>query len=204
MRRKVVYLGASVQILIGLLLLCGAVFVQTVILPQIKGKVCEIGDKVSEAAEALRAADAAYCQSATNLFSAAENLVQTSSALGSIGWNLKETGRGLHFKVAVLNQINGLGDNICEIGSGVVNIACAIRAQGNIVKDYKNGVHVRVSGLLLDYAATLDDVARMLKDSRAVSVYDWFVCAVGVLVSLLFITNGLILISIAGLHGRSR
>ena len=200
MKNKVIGFWSVVQILIGLLLLGGTVFVSTAVMPKIRSNVALVGDKVSDAADALRAVNASYCQSATNLFAAAENLRQVSTTLGTIGWNLKETGRSLHSDVPLLKQINGVGNSINEIGKGLVNVSCAILAQSNIIRDYRSVGHVKTSALLADYSVMLDDLSRTLKESQSVCTYAWLVCAFGGAVSLLFVMNGFILISIAGLR----
>ena len=197
MKNKVIGFWSVVHILIGLLLLGGTVFVSTAVMPKIRSNVALVGDKVSDAADALRAVNASYCQSATNLFNAAENLVEVSKTLGQIGWNLKETGRGLHFDVPVVKQLNGVGDSVAEIGKGIVNVSVAIRTQSNIIRGYRSDGHAKTSLFISDSAKMLDDVAALLKNSRSVSAYDWFVCALGALVSLLFIMNGLVLLSIS-------
>lgn len=197
MKNKVICFWSVVQILIGLLLLGGTVFVSTAVMPKIRANVAMVGDKVSDAADAIRAVNASYCQSATNLFNAAENLVEVSKTLGQIGWNLKETGRSLHFDVPVVKQLNGVGDSITEIGKGIVNVSVSIRTQSNIIRGYRSDGHEKTSLLLVDSAKMLDDVAELLKNSRSMTAYDWFVCTFGALVSLLFIMNGLVLVSIA-------
>lgn len=200
MKNKVICFWSVVQILIGLLLLGGTVFVSTAVMPKIRANVAMVGDKVSDAADAIRAVNASYCQSATNLFNAAENLVEVSKTLGQIGWNLKETGRSLHFDVPVVKQLNGVGDSITEIGKGIVNVSVSIRTQSNIIRGYRSDGHEKTSLLLVDSAKMLDDVAELLKNSRSMTAYDWFVCVFGALVSLLFIMNGLVLVSIARPH----
>ena len=200
MRNRTVYFWSGIQIAVGLLMLCGTVIVSAAVLPRIRSEVEQVGNWVSDAAEALRAVNASYCQSATNLFSAAENLAQVSSTLGGIGWNLKETGRSLHSDVPLLKQINGVGNSINEIGKGLVNVSCAILAQSNIIRDYRSVGHVKTSALLADYSVMLDDLSRTLKESQSVCTYAWLVCAFGGAVSLLFVMNGFILISIAGLR----
>ena len=197
MKNKVICFWSVVQILIGLLLLGGTVFVSTAVMPKIRANVAMVGDKVSDAADAIRAVNASYCQSATNLFNAAENLAEVSKTLGQIGWNLKETGRSLHFDVPVVKQLNGVGDSVTEIGKGIVNVSVSIRTQSNIIRGYRSDGHEKTSMLLADSAKMLDDVAAMLKNSRSMNAYDWFVCVFGALVSLLFIMNGLVLVSIA-------
>lgn len=197
MKNKVICFWSVVQILIGLLLLGGTVFVSTAVMPKIRANVAMVGDKVSDAAEALRAVNASYCQSATNLFNAAENLVEVSKTLGQIGWNLKETGRSLHFDVPVVKQLNGVGDSITEIGKGIVNVSVSILTQSNIIRGYRSDGHEKTSLLLADSAKMLDDVAVLLKNSSSLNAYDWFVCVLGALVSLLFIMNGLVLLSIS-------
>lgn len=200
MKNKVICFWSVVQILIGLLLLGGTVFVSTAVMPKIKANVAMVGNKVSDAADAVRAVNASYCQSATNLFNAAENLVEVSKTLGQIGWNLKETGRSLHFDVPVVKQLNGVGDSVTEIGKGIVNVSVSIRTQSNIIRGYRSDGHEKTSLLLADSAKMLDDVAELLKNSRSMNAYDWFVCVFGALVSLLFIMNGLVLVSIARPH----
>ena len=197
MRSKVICCWSVVQILIGFLLLGGTVFLSTSVLPGIRANVAMVGDKVSDAADALRAVNASYCQSATNLFNAAENLADVSKTLGQIGWNLKETGRGLHFDVPVMKQLNGVGDSVREIGRGIVNVSVSILTQSNIIRGYRSDGHAKTALLISDSAKMLDDVAVLLKSSRSMTAYDWFVCAFGALVSLLFIMNGLVLLSIA-------
>ena len=196
MKNKVICFWSVVQILIGLLLLGGTVFVSTAVMPKIRANVAMVGDKVSDAADAIRAVNASYCQSATNLFNAAENLAEVSKTLGQIGWNLKETGRSLHFDVPVVKQLNGVGDSVTEIGKGIVNVSVSIRTQSNIIRGYRSDGHEKTSLLLADSAKMLDDVAVLLKNSRSMNAYDWFVCVFGALVSLLFIMNGLVLVSI--------
>ena len=197
MKNKVICFWSVVQILIGLLLLGGTVFVSTAVMPKIRANVAMVGDKVSDAADAIRAVNASYCQSATNLFDAAENLVEVSKTLGQIGWNLKETGRSLHFDVPVVKQLNGVGDSVTEIGKGIVNVSVSILTQSNIIRGYRSDGHEKTSVLLSDSAKMLDDIAAMLKNGRSMNAYDWFVCILGALVSLLFIMNGLVLVSIA-------
>ena len=197
MRSKVICFWSVVQIMIGFLLLGGTVFLSTAVLPRIRANVAMVGDKVSDAAAALRAVNASYCQSATNLFNAAENLADVSKTLGQIGWNLKETGRSLHFDVPVMKQLNGVGDSVREIGRGIVNVSVSILTQSNIIRGYRSDGHVKTALLISDSAKMLDDVAVLLKSIRSMTAYDWFVCALGVLVSILFITNGLVLVSIA-------
>lgn len=192
---------SGVQIAVGMLMLGVTVYVSASVLPRIRSEVDMIATRVSDSSDALRAVNASYCRSATNLFSAAENLSQVSSTLGSIGWNLKETGRSLHSNAPVLKQFNGVGNSINEIGKGLVNVSCAILAQSNIIRDYKSDGHVRTSSLLVGYSSMLDDLSVALRENATIVVYAWFVCAFGAIVALLFILNGIVLLSLAGERG---
>lgn len=194
MKNKMIYFCSVIQMAVGFLLLCVTICMTAVFLPRAGAEVRRIGDKVADASEALREVNASYCQSATNLFAAAENLRQVSTTLGTIGWNLKETGRSLHYTAPVLNQINGVGDSVNEIGKGLVNIACAILTQSRIIRNYKSVGHVKTSSLLVEYSEALKDTSGLLRNSRAVTLACWIVCGFGLAVSLLLIMNGIVLI----------
>ena len=203
MRVKAIYIWASIQIVIGLLLFVGTAYMSTSFLPSIKDAARQTGENLAEAATALRGNNAFYCASATNLFALSESVEDVARNFDVIGREVMKTGAKIHFDVPVLNKVNDVGNSVHAIGKDIINVATAIRKEREVIEDYRNVVHPQNSNALNDTAKTLEDVSGLMQDGSAVDVFSLYVCILGGLLSLLFVMNGVILISTPSFFGHS-
>lgn len=194
MRVKAIYIWASIQIVIGLLLFVGTAYMVISFLPAIKNAVRQTGENLSEAATALRGNNAFYCASATNLFALSESMEDVARNFDVIGREVMNTGTMIHFDVPVLNKINDVGNSVQAIGKDIINVATAIRKEREAIADYRNVVHSRNSNALNDTAEMLKDVSELVRDGSAADVFSLYVCLIGGLLSLLFVMNGVVLV----------
>ena len=189
--------------MIGLLLFVGTAYMATSFLPTIKNTARQTGENLAEAATALRGNNAFYCASATNLFALSESMEDVARNFDVIGREVMKTGAKIHFDVPVLNKVNDVGNSVHAIGKDIINVATAIRKEREVIEDYRNVVHPQNSNALNDTAKTLEDVSGLMQDGSAVDVFSLYVCILGGLLSLLFVMNGVILISTPSFFGHS-
>ena len=203
MRVKAIYIWAGIQIVIGLSLFVGTTYMATSFLPTIKKAVRQTGENLSEAATALRGNNAFYCASATNLFAISESMEDVARNFDVIGREVMKTGAKIHFDVPVLNKVNDVGNSVHAIGIDILNVATAMRKEREVIEDYRNVVHPQNSNALNDTAETLEDVSGFMQDGSAIDGFLLYVCLLGVLLSLLFVMNGVILVLMSSLLGHS-
>ena len=171
----------------------------TSFLPTIKNTARQTGENLAEAATALRGNNAFYCVSATNLFALSESMEDVARNFDVIGREVMKTGAKIHFDVPVLNKVNDVGNSVHAIGKDIINVATAIRKEREVIEDYRNVVHPQNSNALNDTAKTLEDVSGLMQDGSAVDVFSLYVCILGGLLSLLFVMNGIMLVSTGNL-----
>ena len=194
MRVKAIYIWASIQIVIGLLLFVGTAYMATSFLPTIKNTARQTGENLAEAATALRGNNAFYCVSATNLFALSESMEDVARNFDVIGREVMKTGAKIHFDVPVLNKVNDVGNSVHAIGKDIINVATAIRKEREVIEDYRNVVHPQNSNALNDTAETLEDVSGLMQDGSAIDGFVLYICLLGGLLSLLFVMNGIVLV----------
>lgn len=194
MRVKAIYIWASIQIVIGLLLFVGTAYMATSFLPSIKDAARQTGENLAEAATALRGNNAFYCASATNLFALSESMEDVARNFDVIGREVMKTGAKIHFDVPVLNKVNDVGNSVHAIGKDIINVATAIRKEREVIEDYRNVVHPQNSNALNDTAKTIEDVSGLMQDGSAIDGFVLYICLLGGLLSLLFVMNGIVLV----------
>ena len=194
MRVKAIYIWASIQIVIGLLLFVGTAYMATSFLPSIKDAARQTGENLAEAATALRGNNAFYCASATNLFALSESMEDVARNFDVIGREVMKTGAKIHFDVPVLNKVNDVGNSVHAIGKDIINVATAIRKEREVIEDYRNVVHPQNSNALNDTAETLEGVSGLMQDGSAIDGFVLYICLLGGLLSLLFVMNGIVLV----------
>ena len=194
MRVKAIYIWASIQIVIGLLLFVGTAYMATSFLPAIKNAARQTGENLAEAATALRGNNAFYCASATNLFALCESMTGVAHNFDVIGRDVMKMGTMIHFDMPLLNKLNDVGNSVHAIGKDIINVATAIRKERDVIEDYRNVVHPQNSNTLNDMAGTLTDLSGLLQDGSAADVFSLYVCMLGGLLSLLFVMNGTVLV----------
>ena len=194
-RTKVGYVWAGIQIVIGLLLFVWTAYMATTFLPTIKTAVRQAGENLAEAATAVRGCNAFYCASATNLFALSESMEDIARNFDVIGREVMKTGAKIHFDVPVLNKVNDVGNSVHAIGAVIINVAVALRKERDVIEDYRNVVHPQNSNMLNDAAETLTDMSVLAQDGSAIDGFLLYICLLGGLLSLLFVMNGVILIS---------
>ena len=202
-RVKAIYIWAGIQIVVGLSLFVGTTYIATSFFPAIKNAIRQTGENLSEAATALRGNNAFYCASATNLFALSESMEDVARNFDVIGREVMKTGEKIHFDVPVLNKVNDVGDSVHAIGIDILNVATAMRKEREVIEDYRNVVHPQNSNALNDTAETLEDVSGFMQDGSAIDGCSLYVCLLGVLLSLLFVMNGVILVLMSSLHSHS-
>lgn len=193
-RNKVINFISAVQIVIGLLLLTGTVYVATSVLPKIRGGVFLLGEKLADAAEAVRADNESYCAFATNVFTLGESIKDVAEKCEAIGSGVKEAGRMLHFEIPILNKINNVGDRVCDIGNDILNTATAIRQGHNVMEEFRNNGHLKTCRSINDAAEGLKEVSKFMQNGPIAGIDGWYICLLGTLLSLLFVMNGVILL----------
>ena len=203
MKNKMIYIWSGLQIVIGILLLLGTTYMAMTFLPTVKDAVRQTGEHLAEAATALRGNNAFYCASATNLFTLGESMEDVAQNFDVIGRDVMKTGARIHFDVPVLNKVNDVGNSVHAIGEVIINVAAALRKERNVIEDYRNVVHPQNANTLNDTAGTLMDLSVFLQDGSAVDAFSLYVCILGGLLSLLFVMNGVILVSMPSLFCHS-
>lgn len=199
MKNKMIYIWSGLQIVIGILLLLGTTYMAMTFLPTIKNAVRQTGENLSEAATALRGNNAFYCASATNLFALSESMEDVARNFDVIGREVMNTGARIHFDVPVLNKVNDVGNSVHAIGKDIINVATAIRKEREVIEDYRKVIHPQNSNTLNDTAETLEDVSVLMQDGSVADVFTLYVCLLGGLLSVLFVMNGIILVSTGNL-----
>ena len=189
--------------MIGLLLFVGTAYMATSFLPMIKNAARQTGENLAEAATALRGNNAFYCASATNLFALSESMEDVARNFDVIGREVMNTGAKIHFDVPVLNKVNDVGSSVHAIGRDIINVATALRKEREVIEDYRNVVHPQNANTLDDTAETLTDLSGLLQDGSTVDGFLLYICLLGGLLSLLFVINGVFLVSMPSLHGHS-
>ena len=194
MKVKAIYIWASLQIVIGLLLFAWTAYMATSFLPTIKNEVRQTGENLAEAASALRGNNAFYCASATNLFALGESMEDVAQNFDVIGRDVMKAGARIHFDVPVLNKVNDVGNSVHAIGEVIINVAAALRKERDVIEDYRNVVHPQNSNTLNDTAETLTDMSELMQDGAAIYGFLLYICLLGGLLSLLFVMNGTVLV----------
>ena len=175
----------------------------TSFLPAIRNAVRQTGENLAEAATALRGCNAFYCASATNLFALGESMEDVAQNFDVIGRDVMKTGAGIHFDVPVLNKVNDVGNSVHAIGAVIINVAVALRKERDVIEDYRNVVHPQNSNMLNDTAETLTDMSELAQDGSSMDGILLYFCLLGGLLALLFVINGIFLVSLPSLHGHS-
>ena len=191
---KTIHAWAGIQIAIGLLLLVGTVCFAVSILPKFRDGVGQIGEKLAAAAEAVREDNASYCEFVTNLYPLSESIGDVADNFDVIGREVVKTGRSLHFEVPVLKKINDVGDSVRNIGNDILNAATTIRKERAVMDEFRNRVHPQNSKSINDAVEVLRDVSGLMQNGAVSEVYGWYICILGILLSVLFIMNGVVLI----------
>ena len=199
MKNKMIYIWSGLQIVIGILLLLGTTYMAMTFLPTVKDAVRQTGENLAEAATALRGNNAVYCASATNLFTLGESMEDVAQNFDVIGRDVMKTGARIHFDVPVLNKVNDVGNSVHAIGKDIINVATAIRKEREVIEDYRKVIHPQNSNTLNDTAETLEDVSGLMQDGSVADVFTLYVCLLGGLLSVLFVMNGIILVSTGNL-----
>lgn len=195
-RCRAIRLWAGVQIVIGGLLLVGTAYMAMSLLPKLRNGVGQIGEKLAAAAEAVREDNEAYCEFATNLFSLSGSIGDVADNFDVIGREVVKTGRSLHFELPVLKNINDVGDSVRNIGNDILNVAAAIRKERAVMDGFRNRVHPQNSSSINDAAEVLTEVSDLMQNGSMVNAYGWYVVLLGVLLSVLFIMNGMMLLAL--------
>lgn len=193
-KRKAVCFWAGVQIVIGALLLAGTVYMAMSLLPKLRDGVGQIGEKLAAAAEAVREDNASYCEFVTNLSPLSESIGDVADNFDVIGREVVKMGRSLHFEVPVLKKINDVGDSVRNIGNDIQNAATTIRKERAVMDEFRNRVHPQNSKSINDAVEVLRDVSGLMQNGTVLEVYGWYICILGILLSVLFIMNGVVLI----------
>lgn len=201
MRSKAIYVWAGIQIVIGLLLFAWTAYMAASFLPAIRNAVRQTGENLAEAATALGCCNAFYCASATNLFALGESMEDVAQNFDVIGRDVMNAGTRIHFDVPVLNKVNDVGNSVHAIGEVIINVAAALRKERDVIEDYRNVVHPQNSNTLNDTAETLTDMSELAQDGSSMDGILLYFCLLGGLLSLLFVINGIFLVSMPSFHG---
>lgn len=193
-RDNAICFWAGVQIVIGLSLLGGTVYLAMSLLPKIRDGVGQVSEKLAAAAEAVRENNKSYCEFANNLFCLSESIGDIAKNFDEIGSKVAEAGESLHFEIPVLRKVNDVGDSVRDIGNDIVEVAAAIRKERIVMDEFQNRVHPQNSRTIGDAADGLKAVSELMQNGSMMEIYGWYVCLLGALLSLLFIMNGVILL----------
>lgn len=193
MKSKTIYVWSGVQIVIGVLLLFGTAYMAISVLPNVKSSVRQTSKTFAETAYALKGIKETYCESSEILFSLTESLKDLPDELETISRNVTGMGRNFKFDIPILEKLNWVGVSMCSIGEKIDCVAEAIREQRDKIGEYQKTYHSQSCDALNDAVQTVDDIAKHVGDDRAFDVYCGYICLLGGVVSLLFITNGVVL-----------
>lgn len=193
MRAKSIYIWSGVQIVIGALLLLGTAYMAIVVLPRFKANASQMEGSVVDAAKAVKAANVACSESGANLVSLTRTLEDVANRFDEVGDTVSIAGGKLHSDLPGLKALNGVGKSICGVGKDVANIAANIREQSKLFNNYLKDGHPHLTASLSEASMVLDGISSRLKDGQEIFVCGLFLCFLGFVVSLLFITNGIIL-----------
>lgn len=193
MRAKSIYIWSGVQIVIGVLLLLGTAHMAIAVLPRFNANAGKMEGAVVDAAKAVKAANVACSESEANLVALTRTLEDVADRFDEVGSTVSIAGGKLHFDLPGLKALNGVGESIRGVGKDVANIAANIREQSKSFNNYLKDGHPHLTASLSEASMVLDDIASRLKDGREIFVCGLYLCFLGFVVSLLFITNGIIL-----------
>ena len=151
------------------------------------------GKSLADAAEAVREDNKTYNEVVTIVFSLREFIGDNAQDIGAFGNQVVSTGLRLHL------------DCIRDIGTSIVRGVATLRKGLGVVDEFRDNAHPQNSRSINDAAAALDEVSKLMLNGSKVETYGGWVCRVGVLVSLLFVMNGLVLLVIGNNNsGRDR
>lgn len=196
MRSKAVYALACVQIAIGVLLFFGSVHMAFSVMPKVSDRVSQMGKTFADAAEAVRENNKTYNELATIVFSLSGILGDAASDVGVLGGEVTSLGRSLHFDIPVLDKINTTGYSVRNIGNYIVRFAAKFKEGVGAVDAFRYNVHPQNSRSVNDAAEALEEVSKLMLNGSKVEAYGGWICLLGVLLSLLFVMNGLVLFAV--------
>ena len=189
MKRTLAKVAAALQIGIGVLLLIGTICLMLTAYQTVKDKSRQITKNLSAAGDALESWRTTYAQSATNLFGLIGTVNDISTKLSDVSAKVSRTGE-LFAKVPFAK---GAGEKWTDVGFDIASIAKALKRQGEIIEGYHDNRHEKVLIALSETITSLRLTTQMLDDDSSAGKWCGFVCVLGFFVSLLFITNGLLL-----------
>ena len=199
MRVKVLSLWSGVQIAMGVALLVGTVGMAVSVLPRLGSVFGRAGESLSESARALEEISETYCGFATNMFVLAGNIDVVANQFDAVGRSVVKTGQMFHFDLPLLGKVNGIGESVCNIGNNVRRAATAIRNERNVIVKFRDNGHRMTENSFKDAVSILNEFSELMRTGDLMCAYGWYVCLLGVMLSLLFIMNGVILLAIKDL-----
>ena len=198
LKRTLVKVVAALQIVIGALLIVGTICLTLTGDRTVRDESKRFAANLSASADALDSSRMSYEQSAANLYGLtgtmddiAKKLHDVSESILATGAQFVNYGEGKFFPFK--EWFKNSGEKLKEVGDDVVAVSDALKGQSKIINDYREEGYTKSLEAMSKISESLRRTAQAL-DSDNSSRWCGFVCLLGFCVSMLFFSNGVLLL----------
>ena len=200
------------QFFVGALLLVGTIGFMLPAFLVFRDESRQLSSNLTAAADALDASSMTYLHSATNLFcltgamdDVAVKLVGVSETIYEVGnrfINYGNTDESWYGKILPFTSwFRSSGENLKEVASDVESVSKALCGQSEAIKNYRKSGHEKSLLAMSKTVESLRRAAQFLDDEQSTGRWCFFVCVLGICVSVLFFANGCLLLVVAKSRG---
>ena len=186
LKRTLAKVISVLQICIGVLLMVGTISLTLTAYQTVRDESRQLTDNLSAAADAIESWRTTYAQSATNLFGFTGTIDDVSTKLGGVSEKVFRMGE-LFTKL----RLKGTGEKWKEV---IASISETLKRQGEAIEGYCDDGHEKFLLAISKTVESLRNTIRKLDGGRSAGRWCGFVCILGFCVSLLFLTNGALLL----------
>ena len=189
LKRTLIKIVAVLQIVIGGLLMVGTIGLTQTAYQTVRDESRQLTDNLSAAADALESWRATYAESATNLFGFTGTINDVSAKLGGVSEKVFRMGE-LFTKL----RLKGTGEKWKDVGIDIASISETLKRQGEAIEGYRDDGHEKALLAMSKTVESLRHTIRRIDGGRSAGRWCGFVCILGFCVSMLFFTNGALLL----------
>ena len=189
LKRTLVKIAATLQITIGALLLVGTIGLTLTAYRTIQDESRQLTDNLTATADSLESLRMTYEQSATNLFGLTDTIDDISTKLGDVSQKVSRTGE-LFTKL----MLKDAGEKWKDVGKDIASISETLKRQGEIIAGYRDDGHEKALLAISETVESLHHAIRILDGGCSAGQWCGFVCLLGFCVSMLFFSNGVLLL----------
>lgn len=189
MKRMLVRIVAVLQIVIGGLLMVGTIGLTQTAYRTVRDESRQLTDNLSAAADALESWRTTYAQSATNLFDFTGTIDDVSTKLGGVSEKVFRVG-----ELLAKLRFKDTGEKWKDVGNDIASISETLKRQSEAIEGYRDDGHEKFLLAISKTVESLRNTIRKLDGGRPAGRWCGFVCVLGFCVSVLFFTNGALLL----------